>query len=167
MTEIDQNVFVGDMNDFKANQDNPDFCFVQAAKMPFHSDAVGYGKGIITAYHPEYLVAVRGNGIALNMVDSDYHHYFSLSMFDISLKYIEEKKLLGKKVLIHCNEGKSRAPSIGLLYLAKNHKIENRTYRQAKEDFEKIYPEYHPNTGVRDFLNLSWNKFIYVAEYEN
>lgn len=167
MTEIDENIFVGDMDDYKSCMDNSDFVFVQAAKIPFHKSAVGYQGNSCDMRHPEYFVAVRSNGIALNMVDSDHATLFSPILFDSALNYIETKKKEGKKILIHCNQGISRSPSIGLLYLAKEGKIRNKSYAVAKEDFEKIYPNYYPNRGVRDFLFLSWENYIHVFEHEN
>jgi hypothetical protein len=167
MTEIDENVFVGDMEDYINCVDDMDFVFVQAAKNPFHKSAVGYKGVALEKDHPEYFVAVRGNGIALNMVDSDYASHFSFILFDSALHYIDIKKKEGKKVLIHCNEGISRAPSIGLLHLAKEGKIRNHSYLEAKQDFEKIYPNYYPNRGIRDFLHVTWSNFIHVLEHEN
>jgi predicted protein tyrosine phosphatase len=166
MTEIDENIFVGDMDDYMDTVDNPLFVFIQAAKLPFHKLAVGYKGTELEKNHPEYFVAVRKNGIALNMVDSDNPIYFNCEMFDVSLHYIDVKISEGKKILIHCNQGISRSPSIGLLYLAKKGKISNENYLSAKSDFEKIYPNYYPNRGVRDFLYSTWNKYIMEVEYE-
>ena len=166
MTEIDTNVFVGDMDDYIDQMDDADFVFIQAAKIPFHRLAVGY-TGSLDKDHPEYYIAIRNNGIALNMVDSDHASFFNLEMFDGAIHYINIKKEEGKKILIHCNHGISRSPSIGLLYLAKEGKINNRTYELARKDFEKIYPDYYPNRGIRDFLYLAWSSYIHVLEHEN
>lgn len=167
MTEIDERIYVGDMEDYINCVDDHDFVFIQASKNPFHKKAVGYSGASLPKDHPEYFVAVRSNGIALNMVDSDYMAYFNNILFDAALNYIDQKRVEGKKILIHCNEGISRSPSIGLLYLAKEGKIRNHSYVEAKEDFEKIYPNYYPNRGVRDFLHYSWGNFIHVLEHEN
>ena len=147
--------------------DDKDFVFVQAAKLPFHKSAVGYTTNALEKDHPEYYVAVRANGIALNMVDSDYASMFSVYLFDAALNYIDIKNREGKKILIHCNEGISRSPSIGLLYLATKGKISNKDYMSAKADFDKIYTTYYPNRGVRDFLHVAWHRFIHVLEHEN
>ena len=50
---------------------------------------------------------------------------------DLGLKKVE-------KVLIHCNQGISRSPSIGLHYLSVKGIIKNESYEVAKEDFIKI-----------------------------
>ena len=65
----------------------------------------------------------------------------------------------GEKVLIHCNQGISRSPSIGLLYLAVKGIIKNENYNIAKEDFIKIYPKYEPS-GIKEFLEINWCNYF-------
>lgn len=71
---------------------------------------------------------------------------------DLGLKKVE-------KVLIHCNQGISRSPSIGLLYLAVKGIIKNENYNIAKEDFIKIYPKYEPS-GIKEFLEINWSNYF-------
>ncbi len=92
------------------------------------------------------------------MVDTPTGKYFDALLFDKSIEFIDEHLDLNKKVLIHCNQGMSRSPSIGLLYLAVKEKINNSTFNIAKEEFLKIYPNYSPS-GVQEFLIENWNYF--------
>ena len=159
MTEIDKNLFVGNLIDFENNQFDPDFCFVQACKEPCHRKAVGYTGRAPEKSHPEYLIALRERKIILNMIDPPTGKYFENILFESSLNFINEHLKNEKKVLIHCNQGKSRSPSIGLLYLATQGKIRNENYDFAKEDFEQIYPNYEPN-GIREFLSKNWKNYF-------
>ncbi|MHA7831838.1 MAG: dual specificity protein phosphatase family protein [Flagellimonas sp.] len=159
MLEIDKNLFVGNLIDFENNQFDPDFYFVQACKEPCHRRAVGYSGRAPEKSHPEYLIAYRERKIILNMIDPPTGKYFENTLFESSLNFIDKHLNNNKKVLIHCNQGKSRSPSIGLLYLATKSKIRNENYYLAKEDFLKIYPDYEPN-GIKEFLNTNWNNYF-------
>lgn len=160
MKEIDTNIFVGSLEDYENIKLDADFTFVQACKEPCHRQALGYSGRAINKNRPEYLVAYRPQRIILNMVDADTGKYFSNILFEKSLEFIASNIKNDKKVLIHCNQGYSRSPSIGLLYLAINGKIRNKNYKEAKEDFLKIYPEYSPK-GVQEFLIENWSNYIH------
>ncbi len=159
MKEIHGNLFVGSLIDYERNQYNLDFNFVQACKEPCHRKALGYSGRSADSNHPEYLTAYRDRRIILNMIDPPTAKYFENIQFEKSLLFIEENLKDGKKVLIHCNQGISRSPSIGLLYLAVKGFIKNESYNEAKVDFIKIYPKYEPS-GIKEFLELNWSNYF-------
>ena len=64
-----------------------------------------------------------------------------------------------KKVLVHCNLGRSRSPSIAMVYLAKNQIISNE-YNSAIEEFTKKYPEYSPGNGIEIYLKKNWEDLM-------
>ncbi len=165
MTEIDKNIFVGNLIDYRNYQFDTDFHFVQACKEPCHREALGYTKRTAEKNHPEYLIAYRERRIILNMTDPSTGKYFENILFQKSLEFIDENLNNGKKILIHCNQGISRSPSIGLLFLATKNKIRNESFEIAKEDFRKIYPNYAPS-GIREFLTLNWNNYIKQNNHE-
>ncbi|SFN99512.1 dual specificity protein phosphatase family protein [Salegentibacter flavus] len=159
MIEINKNVFVGNSNDYEWNKFESDFYFLQACKEPYHRQALGYKGRSISDTHPEYLFAYRGNRLILNIVDTDSDKYFSNILFEKSLDFIEYSQKKGNKILIHCNQGLSRSPSIGLLYLAVNNKISNHSFLDAEKDFVELYPDYAPK-GIKSFLANNWQYFI-------
>ncbi|MCG2611813.1 dual specificity protein phosphatase family protein [Flavobacterium sp. SM15] len=159
MKEIDENLFVGNLTDYENNQFNNDYYFVQACKEPCHRKALGYTGRTADVNHPEYLIAHRERKIILNMIDPPTGKYFENIMFESSLAFINENLEKGNKVLIHCNQGISRSPSIGLLYLATKGKIRNENFIVAEEDFKKIYPDYSPS-GIKEFLSLNWHNYF-------
>lgn len=158
MTEIYPNLFVGNLLDYEQNQFNEDFYFVQACKEPCHRKALGYSGRSADENHPEYLIAYRERRIILNMIDPPTSKYFENVLFEKSLNFIDEHLKSGKKVLIHCNQGFSRSPSIGLLYLATIKKIDSSSFENAESDFLKLYPNYKPS-GIKEFLILNWKHY--------
>jgi len=64
----------------------------------------------------------------------------------------------GRKILIHCNRGESRAPSLAILYLAKRvHQIPNESFDAAKQSFKQVYPLYKPGRVFNNYLQQYWD----------
>ena len=131
----------------------PDAAVVHACKDPCHKDAVRYDKSL-DSDHPNYLSFERGNHLYLNMVDPPiplFKHETFKTFFEFVDRHIAERT-----VVIHCNQGRSRAPSLALLYMAKRLKLLPDTdYRSARIEFEKKFP-YLPGKGIETFLSKEW-----------
>ena len=161
MIEIYPNLFIGNQDDYEFNvARQPDWAVVHACKEPYHRAALGYrGRGA-PKDHPEYLVARRGNRLILNMVDADNPAYIPQEIVDAALQFIAEQLAEDIKVLVHCNQGMSRSPGIGLLYLAKHtDKLPNDTFAKAEQAFREIYPAYNPASGIRGFMQANWELY--------
>jgi len=154
MFEIYQNLFIG--NEFECFFDNrDDWAVIHACKSPCHQRALGYRKSL-SSTHPNYLTFETGNHLFLNIIDPPAP-LFKLPLFTSAISFID-KHLQQRKVLVHCNHGLSRAPSIGLLYLAKRTDvISNANYREAAQDFLQIYRRYQPGRGIVIYLSNNWN----------
>lgn len=76
-----------------------------------------------------------------------------------ALNFIRDH-IKAEKILVHCNQGQSRSPSIGLVYLAQNGNISSTSYINAKKEFVKIYPEYLPGKGLELYLHKNWESVI-------
>ncbi len=64
----------------------------------------------------------------------------------------------GKNLLIHCNLGESRSPSLALLFMAKSlHAISDRSYEEARREFLGSYPRYTPGMGIYRYFAVNWN----------
>ena len=158
MIKLHENLFVGDGNDC-FYEDKPDWVVVHACKHPCHQRAVGYS-GNLNRLHPNYLILSKENHLYLNMVDMSMplSHEFTLPIISTTLDFIE-KNIGSKKVLIHCNLGRSRSPALALLFLAKRKNvISNKGYQNAKEDFVKIFPSYQPGKGIESYLIDYWDE---------
>lgn len=135
---------------------------VHACKDRCHKVSVGYEKSIL-AQHPEYLVARRGDHLFLNLIDPPVP-LFRAESFTAALDFIDEAVRDGKPCAIHCNQGRSRAPSIALLWLAKRAKRIPDSFQEARIAFEKILAEqeptasYQPGRGIATFLEATWGE---------
>lgn len=65
----------------------------------------------------------------------------------------------GAKLLIHCNQGQSRAPSLALLHLAKDRgRITDESYDAARTEYEDMDPSYSPGSGIAQYLRENWGE---------
>lgn len=131
---------------------------IHAAKHPCHLRMVGY-TGTLPVNHPEYLMAQRGSHLALNMIDPP-QPLFRLECFVRALDFIAEHHRAGR-VLVHCNNGASRAPSIALLWLSKRRAVlPDDSYAAARAVFETMIPPntYAPGRGIETFLTTHWKE---------
>ncbi len=156
MKEIHPNLFVGNDADCAKCTHDSDFAIVHACKT-CHQSALGYTKSLIPI-HPNYLIFETGRHLYLNLVDmpNEFQSKFTHPIFDRALDFIS-KYISAHKVLIHCNQGLSRSPSLGLVYLAGNGIIANKNYETAVSAFLKLYPDYEPGNGVKLYTRNNWD----------
>ena len=160
MIEITNNLFIGNQDDYECKvKGNDDWSVVHACKEPYHRDLLGYtGRGA-PKNHPEYLLAKRENQLFLNIVDVESPDYIAREIIDAALGFIKETLSSGRKCLVHCNQGESRSPSIGFLYLAANNAL-SKDFVTAEDEFRKLYPSYNPKNGIRGYIRNHWNEYV-------
>lgn len=113
MIEVHPKLFVGNQDDYDYNVSRQTgWATVHACKEPYHRQALGYSGRGAPKTHPEYLIARRGNRLILNMVDTDNPLFFDKGMIGQALDFIAQKRSNELNVLVHCNQGKSRGPSL-------------------------------------------------------
>jgi len=160
MIEIYPNLWIGTENDYESDvKGKPDWIVVHACKEPYHRQLLGYTSRGAPKDHPEYLMAIRGNRLYLNLVDAPNPAFFDKSIIDAALDFIHQGLLDKKNVLVHCNLGESRSPCIGLLYLAAYTEKLPRKFETAEQTFRQIYPNYNPGAGMRGFVMQNWAKY--------
>ncbi len=162
MIEIYPRLFVGSEIDYeRAVRHQDGWWVIHACKEPYHRQLLGYkGRGAPKG-HPEYLMAERGNRLFLNLVDADDPAFIPKQIIDTSLQFIENALQSGGRVLVHCNEGESRSPSIGLLYLAAHtDALPRESLAAAEARFRQLYPAYNPKGGMRGFLLIHWENYV-------
>ena len=166
MREVFDRLYVGNQTDYESGierDENGDACewaFCLAAKEPWHRRAIGYTGRACDKNHPEYLIAGRENKLILNLVDAPKPEFFNKDIIDTALEFIDISLNDGKKVLICCNLGESRSPSICLLYLIKHGIIKGDALEDCEAEFLKIYPEYNPGTGMRGFVKDHFKEYV-------
>jgi hypothetical protein len=95
--------------------------------------------------------------LILNLLDAEDPAHIPREVMDAALDFIEESLGKGRRVLVHCNQGNSRAPAIGLLYLAaRTDTFAGLDYRSAHDRFRDLYTAYGLAAGVRGFLSAHW-----------
>ena len=87
----------------------------------------------------------------LKMVDAADAKYFSDEMVNPGLDFITERFAAGDVVLVHCNQGLSRSPSVAFLWLHE-HGFLDKEFRYAVPQFKEIYKDYNPNPGIFQYL---------------
>lgn len=123
-----------------------------------HQKMIGWtGRGCDQS-HPEYLYGIRGNWLALNMIDCDNPDYYHNDMIDAALDFIDSELSSGKKVLVHCSLGESRAPSIAFLYLLHKGLIANTDFRSSLDEFLRVYEKYQPKLGLIGYIQRRFFK---------
>ena len=174
MIEITENLWVGTQRDFEERhylqKDNNEssWAFLHAAKEPYHRQFLGYTGRAAPKESEEYLWALRGNRLALNLVDAPDPKYIPATVIDRALDFLAEQLMDGKKVLLHCNMGASRAPSIGLLYLNGCAQLMGNTpgvqlvkFEEAEKYYkDNVYSGYAPGEGMRGFMNEHWEEYL-------
>lgn len=164
MIEIFPNLYVGDQTDEVDVRGRAargqDWYVIHAAKDPYHRQALGYVERGAPKDHFEYLMAFRTNCMILNLVDVADPAYIAPKLMDAALEQIDvELTKDGRKVLAHCNQGLSRSPTIGLLYLRRyTDKLPQDDYDEGVAFFKgAIYPPYAPAKGMADYGRQHWS----------
>ena len=156
MHQVHTRLFVGTELDCRSGDDG--WAVVHACKSPCHQRAVGY-QGSLPRTHPNYLVLERGSDLYLNMIDPPQPLFMS-DLFVSFLRFATRNWDAGRSLLIHCNLGESRAPSLAMLFLAKRlHAIKDSDFDVARREFDAIFPSYAPGLGIQTYLRQHWCEF--------
>jgi predicted protein tyrosine phosphatase len=159
MIEVFENLFVGNDEDCRSMM-NDVWSVIHACKIHCHQKAVGY-KGSLKSSHPNYLIYERNEHLFLNMVDMEQEllPLYTNPIMKAAISFIE-KHIADKKILIHCNQGISRSPSIALIYLAHIGALANDSFENAAKDYFKLYPMYKPGNGILKYMIRNWKTII-------
>lgn len=97
----------------------------------------------------------RGNDLYLNMIDPD-RPLFRLAMFQHYMDFVDRH--FGRRpVIVHCKQGRSRSPSLVLLWLAKRTDVlPSHTYAAALAVFASRWP-CSPRAGIVSWLHHNWD----------
>ena len=156
MIEITDRIFVG--AEYDCRDGDNEWAVVHACKSPCHQRAVGY-RGNLSNSHPNYLVLEKENDLYLNIIDPKVP-LFMPPLFTSFLGFSGNHWDDGKNILIHCNQGESRAPSLVMLFLAKHKgEITDTSYDEARGEFAKIFSGYRPGLGIQIYLRDNWANF--------
>jgi protein-tyrosine phosphatase len=153
MKELFPGIFVA--GESKCMKGNKKMAVVHACKSPCHQTAVNYS-GNLPNTHKHYLSKTDEFNLYLNIIDPPVP-LFKPELFTAFMDFASRHYNEGRPVLIHCNQGESRAPSLALLFADKVlQAARSESYAEAKAAFEKIYPRYNPGKGIQKYLADNW-----------
>lgn len=148
MKKIYENLYVGDDRDcaeFKG-------AIVHACSSCFMRGVKG-SSNYKTVYQ-------NNNDLYLNLMDiSSLSFEYGFPMIKRAVEFIDEH-IDKMEVLVHCNFGMSRSPSIALLYMARKGYIDNASFKDALKDFHKIYTYYSPGMGMYNYFDNYWYEIM-------
>lgn len=167
MKQLIPHLLVGSMSDYEAlGPAILRYSILGCAKEPLHrrfarldgSEEDGYTTRSMPSDNAEYLYAERSHALYLNMVDARDPKYFSKEMIYKGIDFIEREISDGRDVLIVCNKGESRSPSIALLYLIEHGYFDKFDYFDEIVEKFKIfyYQNYNPGLGIYVFMQRIW-----------
>lgn len=130
--------------------------------------------------------------LSVNWVDAHEAKYFDYNGFGVQVMheifdFIDRARMQKKNVIVVCNKGQSRSPSVVMSYVAKRTqeldirlpeggmfsgietippnyepkkiRLEKPPYGWAREQFTKrFYPDYAPGQGITQFLIDKWDQ---------
>jgi predicted protein tyrosine phosphatase len=160
MIEVYPGLFIGSRMDYETLVSGQNGWAIVHACRSYHRMAVGYRVWSVAKGHPDYLVAHRENRLMLCLLDLPIAVPIEKEMIKRTLDFIDRMRADERKVLVHCVHGRSRSPSITLLYMAvRLRALPNNSLEAAEAEFRKIYPLYSPNRGIREHLRLNWREY--------
>ncbi len=163
MIEIAKGIFTGSEQDFYAIQNQNNWAVLHCCKHPFHCNFVGY-RGNISQTHSDYALKRIDNEMALNLVDMDSFSEsfldFNEKMFSTAFEFLNEYRDKGFNILIHCNQGESRGPTMAMFYSAYCGLFGSSDFNETVSDFRNVYPRYNPKKNIYCTSQALWNKFV-------
>jgi hypothetical protein len=147
-------IYVGTKDDSRLRTD-PAWAVVNTAKT-VHVEVKGWSNAP-PRDHPHYLAFEEGQFLSFNWVDgaARMYEWSGPAAFIRALDFID-KWYPTKNILINCDLGQSRSPTIALLYLAKRlHLISDSSFVTARSGFQTLYTGYAPS-GIADFVSTHW-----------
>ncbi len=131
-----------------------EYAVVHACKEPCHRHGAGYEERSLASDHPHYLAIEKPQHLYLNIIDPPVP-LFKPQSFALFFEFVD-REIKKRPVLIHCNKGESRAPSLTLLYMAKRlGLLPNDSYQAAAAAFSAHFP-YKPGKGIATYLQENW-----------
>jgi predicted protein tyrosine phosphatase len=143
MIKITDKIYIGTVEDYREADDS--FAFLCCAKHPVYIELGGTGAYIR-----------KRNILALNMVDAPDPKYFELEQFVAAMKFVDEHD----KVLVFCNQARSRSPVMAMLYLLRTGHFKANNLGSAYREMKKVYPRMQPNMGVIKFVGKYINEIL-------
>lgn len=137
-------------------------CFVDEAKVWVEKGVAG--PEYFTKTGPFYLGFGDDDALFLNLIDPPVP-LFQLQSFVTAMDWLDQA-VPRRPTLVHCNVGASRAPSLVLLWLARQKELPRDSYEHAASEFRGRFGfgvdggGYRPGAGIALFLAQHWRTLV-------
>src|SRR5699024_11276592 len=75
------------------------------------------------------------------------------------IKFIDDELAKGQRVVLVCNQGKSRSASIGLMYMLHKGCFKGyQTFFNVMQAYKEVYPDYEPKFGMMKATERYWEE---------
>lgn len=157
MHEVIKRIWVGDQDDApKAFDKNFAVCSVVKEGPVGHRSVLKYTT--LAAPHDEnYYYVIRGKHFAGNLLDLDDPDFTPSEVINPALEFIKKHYDSGDDILIHCERGHSRGPSVCLMFLKTISEMPY-PFVRAEKIFRTLYPKYDPASGIRSYAREHWKE---------
>lgn len=158
MEDVYPGLYVGSDEDYLRLADKPGWSYLRCCKdgPGGHRQLLGY-ETMAAPKDKNYYHVRRKHLLALNMIDGDDPNYVSTGMIDTALEFISERLAAGDRVLVSCNQGHSRGPSVAMMYLRSIGELPH-PFLLAERVFRTLYPYYQPALGARQYAKSNWSR---------
>lgn len=129
---------------------------VHAARNPCHFESLGWTTA--QPEHEHYLVHEKGNDLFLNMIDPP-EPLFREKLFLDTFAFID-KHIGNFPVVIHCNKGNSRAPTLAMLYAIRTGIFSVESYIDAVIQMRESYSDFKPGRGLQLYVQEKWKELV-------
>ena len=155
MVEIIKNLWVGNDQDTpEAQKRGYAICSCPKEGPSGHRSMLGYTT-LGAPKGKDYYFVERGNHIALNLIDVDDPNFIPEQAINAALKFIKKHFDNGEKILIHCNRGHSRGPTVALMFMRSIGEMPH-NFVQSLRVFKTLYPEFDPGQGMKQYARSHW-----------
>jgi hypothetical protein len=122
-----------------------------------HKELLGYHT-LGAPKGPDYLWYRKNKHLmALNIIDLEDPSFVPVPAIEEGIAFVTERMNAGDKVLVACNSGHSRSPSITMLYMRSVGELPQPINR-AKKIFKTLYPPYDPAHGIDFRVHELWDE---------
>lgn len=160
MRQVADGLYVGTVRDVVPDG-LPDWSYVSATQT-VHYPLLGWDRKFNKPdqQHPNYIILEKEHHLSLNWVDgaARLYEWSGPATFERVLDFTERELADGRNVLIRCDQGYSRSPSLALLYMAKRlNLLPAESFPAARAAFVEIYPGYQPG-GIAEYIDRVWSE---------
>lgn len=104
----------------------------------------------------DYLYARKGDWMALNLLDVEDPQMIPDKVITAGIAFIAEMMNEKKKILVHCNAGHSRGPTMAMLYLRSVGELPQ-PFNRAKHIFKTLYHPLSMGHGMEFHARDMWD----------